>query len=129
MFPNRHNIYLHDTPSKSLFAREVRAFSHGCIRLQDPFDWYALLSVQSSDPKGEFHRALNSGVETVIPLDKYVPVHLIYRTAVTKPTGGMTYRRDIYGRDAKILAASLERGGNYTACTLIPKEKGSCHGL
>ena len=103
MFPNRHNIYLHDTPSKSLFAREVRAFSHGCIRLQDPFDFgYALLSVQSSDPKGEFHRALNSGVETVITLDKHVPIHLIYRTAVTKPTGGMAYRRDIYGRDAKI---------------------------
>ena len=111
MFPNRHNIYLHDTPSKSLFAREVRAFSHGCIRLQDPFDFgYALLSVQSSDPKGEFHRALNSGVETVIPLDKHVPVHLIYRTAVTKPTGGMTYRRDIYGRDAKILAALVGKG-------------------
>ena len=111
MFPNRYNIYLHDTPSKSLFAREVRAFSHGCIRLQDPFDFgYALLSVQSSDPKGEFHRALNSGVETVIPLDKHVPVHLIYRTAVTKPTGGMTYRRDIYGRDAKILAALVGKG-------------------
>ena len=47
---------------KSLFAREVRAFSHGCIRLQDPFDFgYALLSVQSSDPKGEFHRALTFG--------------------------------------------------------------------
>ena len=111
MFPNRYNIYLHDTPSKSLFAREVRAFSHGCIRLQDPFDFgYALLSAQSSDPKGDFHRALNSGVETVIPLDKHVPVHLIYRTAVTKPTGGMTYRRDIYGRDAKILAALVGKG-------------------
>jgi murein L,D-transpeptidase YcbB/YkuD len=94
-----------------LFAREVRAFSHGCIRLQDPFDFgYALLSVQSSDPKGEFHRALSSGVETVVALDQHVPVHLIYRTAVTKPTGGMTYRRDIYGRDAKILAALVGKG-------------------
>ena len=89
----------------------MRAFSHGCIRLQDPLDFgYALLSVQSSDPKGEFHRALNSAVETVIPLDKHVPVHLIYRTAVTKPTGGMTYSRDIYGRDAKILAALVGKG-------------------
>ena len=111
MFPNRYNIYLHDTPSKSLFAREVRAFSHGCIRLHDPFDFgYALLSFQSSDPKGDFHRALNSGVETVIPLDEHVPIHLIYRTAGTKPTGGMTYRRDIYGRDAKILAALVGKG-------------------
>ena len=49
-------------------------------------------------------------METVIPLDNHVPVHLIYRTAVTKATGGMTYRRDIYGRDAKILAALVGKG-------------------
>ena len=55
MFPNKYNIYLHDTPSKNLFGREVRAFSHGCIRLADPFDFaYALLAKQTSDPKGLF---------------------------------------------------------------------------
>jgi murein L,D-transpeptidase YcbB/YkuD len=79
--------------------------------LQDPFDFgYALLSGQSSDPKGDFHRALNLGVETVIRLNVHVPVHLVYRTAITKPLGGMTYRRDIYGRDAKILAALVGKG-------------------
>lgn len=111
MFPNKYNIYLHDTPSKSLFARETRAFSHGCIRLADPFDFaYALLSVQSSDPKGTFKAALDTGRETVIPLEKHVPVHLMYRTAVTKPTGGIEFRRDIYGRDAKIFNALVKAG-------------------
>ncbi len=111
MFPNKYNIYLHDTPSKSLFNREVRAFSHGCIRLQQPFDFaYALLAKQSSDPKGTFHAALDSKQETVIPLKQKVPVHLIYRTAVTKVGGGVEFRRDIYGRDAKIFSA-LQKAG------------------
>ncbi len=111
MFPNRYNIYLHDTPAKSLFARETRAFSHGCVRLHKPFDFaYALLSVQSSNPKGEFHAALDSGRETVIELKKHVPVHLMYRTAVSKPTGGMEYRRDVYGRDAAIFDALVRAG-------------------
>lgn len=53
MFPNRYNIYLHDTPAKNLFGREVRAYSHGCVRLADPFDFaYTLLAKQTSDPKG-----------------------------------------------------------------------------
>ncbi len=111
MFPNKYNIYLHDTPSKSLFGREVRAFSHGCIRLQQPFDFaYALLAKQTSDPEGFFQAKLKSGVESVVPLEEHVPVHLIYRTAVSKPKGGMEYRRDIYGRDAKIWAALQNKG-------------------
>ena len=111
MFPNKHNIYLHDTPSKSLFAREVRAFSHGCIRLSDPFDFaYALLAKQTSDPEGTFKKALNSRVETPITLQTPVPVHLVYRTAVAPAKGRMNYRRDVYGRDAKVWAG-LEKAG------------------
>ncbi len=111
MFPNKYNIYLHDTPSKSLFGRNVRAFSHGCIRLQDPFDFaYALLSKQSSDPKGTFQKALKTGKETRIDLKTPVPVHLVYRTAVMPAKGRANYRRDVYGRDAKIWAALRKAG-------------------
>lgn len=111
MFPNKYNIYLHDTPSKSLFAREMRAFSHGCIRLSDPFDFaYALLKKQSTDPKGTFHKALNSGRETRIDLKAPVPVHIVYRTAVMPAKGRANYRRDVYGRDAKIWAALSKAG-------------------
>ena len=106
MFPNRNNIYLHDTPAKNLFGREVRAFSHGCIRLADPFDFaHALLAVQSSDPISEFKTALDYGEEVQIDLENHIPVHIIYRTAVTRPGGGLEFRRDVYGRDAKIWEA------------------------
>ena len=103
MFPNRHNIYLHDTPSKSLFNREVRAFSHGCIRLADPFDFaYALLARQEQDPQSVFQARLRTGNENVLPLDTQIPVHLVYRTAYTEAKGRVNYRDDIYGRDGRI---------------------------
>lgn len=111
MFPNKYNIYLHDTPSKSLFAHEVRTYSHGCIRLQQPFDFaYALLAAQEDDPKAFFHRILNTGAETPVPLETKVPVHLVYRTAFTDTQGNMNYRDDMYGRDAKIWSALASRG-------------------
>ncbi len=106
MFPNRNNIYLHDTPAKNLFGREVRTFSHGCIRLENPFGFAnALLAVQSSNPKAQFQEALDFGEEVQIDLDTHIPVHIIYRTAVTRPGGGLEFRRDVYGRDAKIWEA------------------------
>ncbi len=111
MFPNRHNIYLHDTPSKSLFARESRAFSHGCIRVQNPFNFaYALLAVQRDDPKQYFHKILKTGRETQVDLVKNIPVHIIYRTAFTNAKGPVQYRRDVYGRDAKIWKAMANEG-------------------
>ena len=111
MFPNPYNIYLHDTPAKSLFGREVRAFSHGCIRLNDPFDFaYHLLARQESDPEGYFQRILNSGSETRVNLEEPVPVHLVYRTAFTTADGRVQFRRDVYGRDARIWQALAAEG-------------------
>ncbi|MGB5836067.1 MAG: L,D-transpeptidase family protein [Albidovulum sp.] len=111
MFPNKWNIYLHDTPSKSLFAREVRAFSHGCVRLGKPFDFaYALLARQSDNPVAEFERHLNSRKETVVPLKQPIPVHLVYFTAWPSPRGQIEFRRDIYGRDARVFNALSDAG-------------------
>ncbi|MEL7150355.1 MAG: L,D-transpeptidase family protein [Pseudomonadota bacterium] len=111
MFPNRHNIYLHDTPAKKLFGRDVRAFSHGCVRLNDPFDFaYALLAKQEEDPKGTFQRILGTGRETQVDLVKQVPVHIVYRTAYTQAKGRTQFRIDVYGRDARIWNA-LEAAG------------------
>jgi len=111
MFPNRYNIYLHDTPAKNLFGREVRAYSHGCIRLNDPFDFaYALLAKQEADPESFFQTRLNSGNETRVNLNAAVPVHLVYRTAFTNVTGSLQFRRDIYGRDGRIWNALANAG-------------------
>lgn len=111
MFPNPHNIYLHDTPSKSLFAKEVRAFSHGCIRVSQPFDLaHTLLSRQTDDPKGLFESNLVTGRETVVDLEVPIPVHLVYFTAWPTEGGKIAYLSDIYGRD-KALAAALSEAG------------------
>ncbi|MBI1418222.1 MAG: L,D-transpeptidase family protein [Limimaricola sp.] len=111
LFPNPYNIYLHDTPSKSLFNREVRAFSHGCVRLGDPFDFaYTLLARQEADPQAVFKAGLDTGVETRVDLVDPVPVHLTYRTAFTNVTGGVQFRRDIYRRDRDIWNALAQAG-------------------
>jgi murein L,D-transpeptidase YcbB/YkuD len=111
IFPNQYNIYLHDTPSKSLFAREVRAFSHGCIRLSDPMDFaYALLAAQTDDPVGLFKSHLATGQESTVMLDVPLPVHLVYFTAYPSNTGRIEYRRDVYGRDAAIFRALTDAG-------------------
>jgi L,D-transpeptidase YcbB len=111
MFPNPYNIYLHDTPAKALFGNEMRAYSHGCIRLGDPFDFaYALLSKQSADPKGEFADHLATKRENSVSLKDPVPVHLVYYTAWPTPKGMIGYRPDVYGRDAKLFEALTEAG-------------------
>lgn len=111
MFPNPYNIYLHDTPAKSLFAHEVRAYSHGCVRLHKPFEFgYALLAKQSDTPKADFHRILDTGANTRVNLEQPVPVHIIYRTAFTDAKGRMNYRNDMYGRDARIFEALRNAG-------------------
>jgi len=89
----------------------VRAYSHGCIRLHQPFEFaYTLLAKQEDDPKAFFHAKLDTGRETKVDLEKQVPVHIMYRTAYTHAKGPMQYRRDVYGRDARIWSA-LEQAG------------------
>ena len=111
MFPNQYNIYLHDTPQKNLFSRQTRTFSHGCIRLNDPFEFaYELLSRQTSDPQGFFHSRLDTGRETRVDLEDPVPVHIVYRTAFTHTTGQLNFREDVYGRDARIWRALANEG-------------------
>jgi murein L,D-transpeptidase YcbB/YkuD len=111
MFPNRWNIYLHDTPEKHLFDRTVRAYSHGCIRLHQPFEFaYTLLEPQTGDPRGFFEAQLATGRETRVDLETEVPVHLVYRTAFATERGRMQFRQDVYGRDRAVIAA-LEAAG------------------
>ncbi|PQO24955.1 murein L,D-transpeptidase [Rhodobacteraceae bacterium WD3A24] len=114
MFPNPHAIYLHDTPTQYLFSNSVRTFSHGCIRLDDPYEFaYELLSPQADDPQQVFHSILNSRVQTRVELENPVPVHLVYRTAYTTSRGEMQFRDDVYGRDARVYEA-LGRAGVVT---------------
>lgn len=110
MFPNRFNVYLHDTPAHSLFSRAQRAFSHGCIRLARPID----LAEQVLQPKTGWKRdkieqVLASKVRTVVPLKEKLPVHLTYATVWLDQNGLVHFRPDIYGRDTKLKKALVGR--------------------
>ncbi len=111
MFPNQWNIYLHDTPARDLFSREVRAYSHGCVRVHRPEELaYHLLAPQQDDPEGYYQRILRSGNETTVPLETNIPVHLVYWTAFVTPDGRANYRRDVYGRNALLWRAMEDAG-------------------
>jgi murein L,D-transpeptidase YcbB/YkuD len=107
MFPNPHNVYLHDTPARSLFGRSERAFSHGCIRLARPLDLAGqVLSAGGVEGwnQNRIDNIVASAKRTVINLRDPLPVHITYLTAwVDGDTAN--FRGDIYGHDAKLLAA------------------------
>lgn len=104
MFPNSHAVYLHDTPSKSLFERDVRAFSHGCVRVMNPMDFAdALLS---HEPEWDAARleTLFGNTERQVDLATHIPVHITYFTAVADDDGNILYKNDIYGHGARVIA-------------------------
>jgi len=107
-FPNKFLVYQHDTPDKHLFAKDKRAFSHGCMRVQFP-DKYAELLLSISNPKDGYtiekiHRMYGAD-ERDIRLTTPIPVHLTYQTAFVDDAGHLVIREDVYGRDARLLAA------------------------
>lgn len=103
LFPNSFNIYFHDTPSKSLFAKNKRAFSHGCIRLSDPAKMANyLLRNQPEWTNAKIEEAMNSDTEKFVKLKKPVPVLITYYTAWVDESGQLNFREDIYGHDAQL---------------------------
>ncbi len=109
MFPNPYNVYLHDTPARSLFARDVRAFSHGCIRVERPLA-LAAFALQG-DPRWTeetLQAAIDTGAQRTIVLANPVPVHVLYWTAWADDRGVLQFRDDLYGRDPVVLRALRE---------------------
>ncbi len=107
IFPNRHNIYLHDTPSKHLFKQSTRSFSHGCIRVQYPFDFATfVLRDRPEWTRDKLDRTVEAGDRKVINLPQSLPVHLTYLTNWVNSDGSVYFRKDIYGRD-KLLSDAL----------------------
>jgi murein L,D-transpeptidase YcbB/YkuD len=103
--PNNYNVYLHDTPAKSLFERPLRAFSHGCIRLEKPLDLALyLLRDQPRWNAAAIEIAIEAG-ERAIRLTTPQPVYVLYWTAWVADDGHMEFHRDHYERDAAIAAA------------------------
>lgn len=103
MFPNSNNIYLHDTPAKSLFNREDRAMSHGCIRVEKARD--LAISILEEDKEWNTKRidsAMNAGKENIYNLKEKIPVYIGYFTAWVDEEGVINFYKDVYSRDEKL---------------------------
>ena len=105
MFPNPHSVYLHDTPSRSLFGRAERSFSSGCIRVEHPLDLATiLLRPNEGWTRTRIQAAVRTDTEQTVPLAQKVPVHLLYWTAWAED-GTVHFRRDVYDRDGAVHSA------------------------
>ena len=113
-FPNRFDVYQHDTPDKHLFKEERRAYSHGCMRVQDPIKYAELLLSIERPNEGYTEdkiRKLFGREEQDIQFPAPIPVHLTYQTAFVDDDGQLAIRPDIYGLDSRVLASiKTERG-------------------
>jgi len=107
LFPNSFDIYFHDTPAKSLFNSDKRAYSHGCIRLSDPFKMATyILQEQKEWTPDRIDAAMNSGTEQFVKVKNPVPVLITYYTAWVDEEGLLNFRDDIYKHDV-VLAKKM----------------------
>jgi murein L,D-transpeptidase YcbB/YkuD len=109
IFPNSNNIYLHDTPSKSLFAKESRAFSHGCVRVGKPRD--LAIKILENDPDWTVEKidaAMNAGTEKWVSLKTKIPVYIGYFTAWVDEKGDINFYDDVYKRDDRLYDILVE---------------------
>jgi murein L,D-transpeptidase YcbB/YkuD len=111
-FPNKFLVYQHDTPDKNLFAKEDRAFSHGCMRVQNP-DQYAAVLLNITEPNAHYTpekiKSMYGQSEIDLKFPTPIPVNITYQTAFVDDDGNLQFRKDVYGRDANML--SLLRSG------------------
>ena len=122
-FPNKHDVYMHDTPTKNLFNAEVRTFSHGCVRVREPQRLAELLLAEDQGwPAARVAAAISGGPQNnQINLTRKVPVHMTYFTAVVDHTGGLRLFPDIYGHEQRI-ALGME-GKAHLVARLVKEDK------
>lgn len=105
LFPNKHDVYLHDTPSKSLFARDFRAFSHGCIRVENPMEFAgALMANEPNISRASLEGMFGPNERWVNP-ETQIPVHLAYFTVRVEADGSLRNFGDVYGHNASVIRA------------------------
>ena len=107
LFPNKHDVYLHDTPEKGLFARDARAYSSGCVRVENPFDFAAVMLANEPDIDRETLEASFGPRERWFNMEVKVPVYLTYFTLRVDAEGSVRSLADIYGHDKRIAEALL----------------------
>ncbi len=111
IFPNQHNVYIHDTPTRNLFAQTERTFSSGCIRVNHPLELARIL-LESNDPTWsaeQISKVVAGNQPRTVRLNEAIPVHLLYLTAWADDDGIVYFRRDIYNRDQPLLMALKQK--------------------
>lgn len=112
MFPNRLSVYIHDTPGKSLFNRQERSFSSGCVRVENPLALAQYLLRRQGWNQARLESAISPGPRRTVILEHPIAVHLVYFTAWVDDDGTVQFRRDIYGRDRDLSTAlGAQRAG------------------
>jgi len=105
LFPNKHDVYMHDTPERNLFPKTFRAFSHGCMRVQDPSRFAEILLAEDKGWAPEKTRSMFGAGSQDVPLDTHIPVHVTYMTARVNEDGKLETYGDFYGLDSRVAAA------------------------
>jgi murein L,D-transpeptidase YcbB/YkuD len=109
-FPNKHDIYMHDTPQRELFEKQVRTFSHGCMRVQNPGRLAEVLLAEDKGWSSAYVQGLLAqGYNNEVTLEKQIPVHVTYFTAVANEDGTVQHFGDVYGHDNRLTAALAGR--------------------
>jgi len=105
VFPNKFDVYIHDTPLKFLFAKPVRAESHGCVRAQNPDQFaFTLLERDRGWTAAEVASAIEKGYDQHVALQQKIPIHITYFTLRVNDDGSISNFRDVYGHDARMAA-------------------------
>jgi L,D-transpeptidase YcbB len=104
LFPNKHDVYMHDTPTKNLFSTTVRSYSHGCMRVRDPLKFAeVILGNDKGWSREQINRLANTGPDNnEVKLDRKIPVHITYFTAWVDPDGKLQTANDIYGHENRV---------------------------
>jgi murein L,D-transpeptidase YcbB/YkuD len=105
LFPNKHSVYMHDTPERHLFSRSPRNFSHGCMRIADPRRFAEIILAQDKGWSDQKVRGMFGGYSNTVALDTHIPVHVTYFTASVDDDGKLRTYADFYGLDSRTAAA------------------------
>ena len=121
MMPNKFSVYLHDTPSKRLFNKPVRTFSHGCVRLEEPVRLASYVLGDDWQEK-DIQRLIRRGKTRFLELPEPIPVHMLYQTVWVDGAGNVQFRKDIYNYDRPMMAR-LPSGITATRTALARSDK------
>lgn len=113
MFPNKHDVYMHDTPERHLFAKSFRALSHGCMRVEEPRKLAEILLAEDKGWSPGKVRSMFGGYSNTVQLEKHIPVHVTYMTARVDDDGKLRTYGDFYGLDSRTSSALIGRSVRY----------------